>query len=80
MKCELCFKTVTEKHHITYFPEKTIGVCGFQGDEIHRKTSKHSSLPQYTKDNSKVFYNQQKRVSRFLKKLSRRKRNKKSRR
>ena len=66
MRCELCFKTATEKHHITYFPEQTIPVCGFHGDEIHHKPSKYSFLLNYKKNDSIQFYSQQNRISRFL--------------
>ena len=49
MKCHLCSRTATEKHHITYYPERTIGVCAFHGDEIHRRPSKYPMLLQYSK-------------------------------
>jgi len=52
MKCHLCSRTATEKHHITYYPEVTIAVCAFHGDEIHRRPSKYPELLQYTKGDS----------------------------
>jgi len=73
MKCELCSKTATEKHHITYYPERTIPVCGFHGDDIHSKPSNYSLLLQYKTNESREFYNQQKRISKFLKYLSEKK-------
>jgi len=66
MRCELCFKIATEKHHITYYPEQTIPVCGFHGDEIHRQPSKYSFLLKYKRNDSAQFYSQQNRISRFL--------------
>ena len=73
MKCELCSKTATEKHHVTYYPERTIPVCGFHGDEIHKRPKKYSLLLKFRKNESREFYNQQKRISKFLKYLSEKK-------
>jgi hypothetical protein len=70
MRCELCFDVATEKHHITYFPEQTIPVCSFHGDEIHLKPSKYSSFLKYKKSDSAYFYSQQSRIGRFLEYLS----------
>ena len=70
MKCELCSHTATEKHHITYYPERTIPVCEFHGDDIHNRPSNYSQLLQYKKDDSQKFYNQQKRIYKFLKYLN----------
>jgi hypothetical protein len=73
MKCELCSKTATEKHHIMYYPERTIPVCGFHGDDIHNRPSNYSQLLQFKKKDPKKFYSQQKRISKFLKYLSKKK-------
>ena len=37
MKCDLCDQNATEKHHVTYYPERTIPVCAFHGDDIQKK-------------------------------------------
>jgi len=50
MKCHLCSRTATEKHHVTYYPERTIDVCAFHGDEIHRSPSKYPTLLQYPQE------------------------------
>ena len=71
MKCELCNQTATEKHHVSYFPERTVGVCGFHGDEIHRRPGSYHSLLKYKKGDAQVFYSQKKRVDGFLFKMSR---------
>ena len=70
MKCELCDNIATEKHHITYYPERTIGVCAFHGDAIHQHSVQYASLLQFKKNESTEFYMQQKRISKFLKYLS----------
>ena len=71
MKCELCSRTATEKHHVTYYPERTIGVCAFHGDEIHRMPSKYPALLQYPKGESTQWYNQDHRISKFLRNMGR---------
>lgn len=69
MKCELCSNTATEKHHLSYFPERTMAVCGFHGDEIHRNPSfKH--LVAYSNGDAQVFYSQERRIGSFLRRLS----------
>ena len=70
MKCEICEQTATEKHHINYFPEQTVGVCAFHGDDIHRNSGKYPGLLMYAKNDAKEFYDQNKRISKFLKYLS----------
>jgi len=69
MKCELCNQVATEKHHITYFPERTIGVCAFHGDEVHRDPNL-SRYNQYHYGDAKEFYGQKQRISKFLKKMA----------
>jgi hypothetical protein len=69
MKCELCNNTATEKHHLSYFPERTMGVCGFHGDEIHRNPAL-VHLVRYPNGDAKTFYSQAKRISSFLRRLS----------
>jgi len=71
MKCHLCSRTATEKHHVTYYPERTIGVCAFHGDEIHRMPSKYPTLLQYPKGDSAQWYNQDHRISKFLRRMGR---------
>ena len=71
MKCELCNQTATEKHHVSYFPERTVGVCGFHGDEIHRRPDSYQNLLKYKDGDAQVFYSQKKRVDGFLFKMSR---------
>jgi len=70
LKCELCEKSATEKHHITYFPEVTVGVCKFHGDEIHRNSDQYATLLLYKKNEAHEFYSQQQRISKFLRYLS----------
>ena len=74
MKCELCNNIATEKHHTWYFPEKTMGVCGFHGDEVHTNPM-YSHLVSYPKGDAQIFYTQQSRIDKFLKRMSKRKRN-----
>ena len=69
MKCELCSRTATEKHHVTYYPERTIGVCAFHGDEIHRRPSKYPTLLQYPQGDSIQWYRQQRRISKVLRNM-----------
>ena len=76
MKCHLCSKTATEKHHISYYPEVTIAVCAFHGDEIHLKPWKHPELLQYSHGDSTQFYAQQRRISKFLRSMGRHRRGK----
>ena len=71
MKCELCNQTATEKHHVSYFPERTVGVCGFHGDEIHRRPNSYQNLLKYKNGDAQVFYSQKKRVDGFLFKMAR---------
>ena len=71
MKCHLCSKTATEKHHISYYPEVTIAVCAFHGDEIHRRPSKYAMLLQYSKGDSAQWYSQEHRISKFLRRMGR---------
>ena len=74
MKCHLCSKIATEKHHVSYYPEVTIAVCAFHGDEIHRRPSKYPELLQYTKGDSAYYYGQQRRISKFTTNMFRHKR------
>jgi hypothetical protein len=69
MKCELCSRTATEKHHVTYYPEVTIAVCAFHGDEIHRSPSMYTALLQYPKGESTQWYSQEHRISKFLRNM-----------
>ena len=69
MKCELCNNTATEKHHLSYFPERTMGVCGFHGDEIHKNPA-YGSLVRYTRGDAQAFYSQEKRISSFFRRMS----------
>jgi hypothetical protein len=69
MKCELCSRTSEEKHHISYYPEVTIAVCAFHGDEIHRRPSKYPELLQYPKGDSAQWYNQQRTLGKFLRNM-----------
>ena len=71
MKCHLCSRTSDEKHHISYYPEVTIAVCAFHGDEIHRRPSKYHELLQYSKGDSAQWYNQQRRLGKFLRNMGR---------
>ena len=71
MKCHLCSRTSDEKHHISYYPEVTIAVCAFHGDEIHRRPSKYPELLQYPKGDSAQWYNQQRRLGKFLRNMGR---------
>lgn len=73
MKCELCERIATEKHHISYFPEITIPVCTFHGDEIHRKPEQFGHLILYNPGEGHYFYEQKKRISNFLGFLSKQK-------
>ena len=69
MKCHLCSRTSDEKHHISYYPEVTIAVCAFHGDEIHRRPSKYPELLQYPKGDSVQWYSQQRRLGKFLRNM-----------
>jgi hypothetical protein len=69
MKCELCSRTATEKHHVTYYPEVTIAVCAFHGDEIHRSPSMYPALLQYPQGESTQWYSQEHRISKFLRNM-----------
>ena len=72
MKCQLCSKTATEKHHITYYhPVRTIAVCEFHGDDIHNRPWKYPGLLQYKKGEGRQFYSQKKRVDKALRRLNR---------
>ena len=73
MKCELCDNIATEKHHLSYFPEITMAVCGFHGNEVHRNP-RYSHLVSYPEGDAQIFYDQQKRISSFLFFMFRRKR------
>ena len=75
MQCELCLKTATEKHHVSYFPEVTMAVCHFHGDDIHNKPYKYGQFLQYPRGDSSYYYEQQERISKFLRYLSKLKRN-----
>lgn len=70
IKCDLCDQNATEKHHVTYYPERTIPVCAFHGDDIHQRPSIYSNLLQYGKSDSTEFYTQQKRIGMFLKQMA----------
>ena len=70
MKCDLCDQNSTEKHHVTYYPERTIPVCAFHGDDIHQRPAIYSNLLQYRKSDSTEFYSQQKRIGMFLKQMA----------
>lgn len=73
MKCELCDEIATEKHHVKYFPERTMAVCGFHGNEVHRNPT-YSHLVSYPKGDAQLFYAQQKRIGSFLGHMSEMKR------
>ena len=74
MKCELCNQIATEKHHVSYYPEMTIPVCGFHGDEIHKNPSEYGHLIQYPNGDGHYFYEQERRVNGFLFRLARERR------
>ena len=52
MRCELCFKIGTEKHHITYFPKHTFNVHSFPMDNIDLQPFKYSFLVKYRRNDS----------------------------
>ncbi len=70
MKCELCINVATEKHHVTYFPEQTIGVCAYHGDQIHSHPLQYAKWIKFRPGDASSFYNQKERVDKFLKYLS----------
>jgi hypothetical protein len=74
MKCELCNQIATEKHHVSYYPEMTIPVCGFHGDEIHKNPKEYGHLIQYPNGDGHYFYEQERRVNGFLFRLARERR------
>ena len=74
MKCELCNNIATEKHHTSYFPEVTMGVCGFHGDEVHKNPMYRHLIP-YRKGEATQYYEQKRRIDKFLLRMSKRKRN-----
>ena len=75
MKCEFwdsCHSEATEKHHISYFPEVTVGVCAFHGDDIHKNPQNYPGMIKFKPGDSTRFYSQQDRLSDFIKNLGRR--------
>ena len=62
MKCQICGEVATQKHHISYFPEKTITVCAICHNQIHL-----GKIPQYLhykKGDPNFFYSMKKRLRR----------------
>ena len=54
MKCEICESIAIQKHHISYFPEKTIVVCLICHKRIHFR--KIPNYIQYKKGDPDFFY------------------------
>lgn len=74
MICNVCqINNVDQKHHITYFPEETIGVCDPCHRWIHSKLNEKQLFIKYPKGDSKIFYSQQKRIKQILYRVGRRK-------
>lgn len=65
MNCELpnCKSVAVQKHHITYFPERTIGVCDPCHKQIHK--DKDPEYIQFKDGESTVFYSMKKRLHKF---------------
>jgi len=70
LKCEFCNEIATEKHHISYFSEQTVGVCAFHGDDIHIHPELYAKYIKYQKGDSTLFYSQNKRIVRFCQQIS----------
>ena len=60
MKCHFCEALAVQKHHISYFPEKTIAVCSACHVRIH--FTKDPNYVQYKKGDSVFFYSMKKRL------------------
>jgi len=60
LNCELCFEKAIQKHHISYFPEKTVAVC----NKCHRKIHIHKdrNFIKFKKGDSDFFYSMKKRL------------------
>jgi len=71
MKCEYCDNTATEKHHISYFPEVTIGVCYHHARDIHDRPYLYPGAIKYKYGEAKQFYSQKERIERFIRNLFR---------
>lgn len=74
MICEVCtLNPATEKHHISYFPEVTTGVC----EECHKRI--HSGLyPElenifikYNKGDANLFYKANEKIARISSRINR---------
>jgi len=65
MMCHFCQNIATEKHHVTYFPEETIGVCAFHGDQIHLHPFEYAQYIKYRRGDASAFYEQNKRIGKF---------------
>jgi|GEM_PF-2193742 len=71
MKCEFCANPATEKHHISYFPEMTIGVCAYHGDQVHIHPFQYGSYIRYRRGDASIFYDQKSRIDKFCENMSR---------
>lgn len=74
MKCEICQNTVEIKHHISYFPEITTGVCQKCHEKIHSGefpdlTKKYIK---YKKGDANSFYEQKSRIEKITNSILRR--------
>jgi ribosome-binding protein aMBF1 (putative translation factor) len=72
MICEICNQNeVTQKHHVTYFPEKTMGVCDDCHEWIHSDDNTDKQYIEYKKGDSSQFYAQRRRISKIFRKYRR---------
>jgi len=79
MKCHFCENIATEKHHIRYYPEETIAVCSYHGDQIHIYPFLYQEYIKYQKGDSTAFYAQRKRIERFFVRIAKSRRQEKRR-
>lgn len=67
--CDNCNdKIATQKHHVKYFPEVTVPICNECHLLIHKRWFEYLSKKyiQYRPGDSKLFYEQTKKIDKFL--------------
>ena len=64
MKCRLCPKPATSKHHISYFPEETTMVCEGCHKDIHTKPGFEKYL-KFAPGDPKKYYSQKNRLRKW---------------
>lgn len=77
MICEVCtLNPATIKHHKSYFPEETVGVCEGCHKIIHswRNPELSKKYIKYKQGDAQIFYAQKNRIDNFIHSIGKRNR------